>query len=144
MRKILTILVALVLLLSCSSTAFAGAENEIDKVFLESNSKIGLRYALISYTNTMLNINSNGQAECLATIKAYSGSDRVKISGYLQYYDNGWITLKHWTKESEGNYGSIAKNWYVPKGRRYRFQVYYYVYKGDQTETTSKAAYRNF
>lgn len=144
MRKFSIILVVLVLLLSCNSIAFAGAEDQLDKEFLDSNSEIGLKYTLISYTNTILNNNSNGQAECLATIKAYRGSDRVKISGYLQYYDNGWTTLKHWTNESSGDYCSMTKNWYVPKGRQYRFKVYYYVYKGNQSERTSKAAYKDF
>lgn len=140
-RKFIVVLLAFMLTLSLCGTALA-AEEPSDNA--DPDGTITPCYTYISYTSCGLNINSAGRANCAASISAYSGVDKVRISGYLQYYSGGWQTVKNWTAEASGTYVSMAKTYYVSQGYQYRWLCYYYAYKGSSTESTSDAVYWNY
>ena len=97
----------------------------------------GLRMTYSSTTYCSLSITGGGLSTSSAFMYAYSGTDRVKISMYLQRYDSGWKTVKHWTRESDVTYVSLAKDQYVYSGYTYRVLAYFYAYEGNHSEITS-------
>lgn len=140
LKRTLIVMLTLVVTISLCGTAFA-ADNRVDS----SRGNMSIMFTYISSIYTDLTISSSGVASCTATITAYSGIDSVKISGYLQYYNNGWITLKSWSQTTSGTYGSMAKTYSVSEGYNYRFLVYYYVYDGSNVvESTSGSDTYNF
>jgi hypothetical protein len=67
----------------------------------------------------------------------------VRISAYLQYYDDGWYTDAHWTVDRDGSYAVLSKERYVVRGE-YRLLVYYYAYSGNSFESTSDVDYYTY
>ena len=133
MRRILQLLLVILLLCTFSVTGYAAGDiNEVD-----DNNTLGLRMTYISTVYCSLSISGSGLATSSAYMFAYTGTDRVKISMYLQRYDSGWKTVKHWTKEADGTYVSLAKDQYVYSGYTYRVLAYFYAYDGDHSESTS-------
>jgi hypothetical protein len=132
-KKITVLLMSIILALSFAGNALA-AKSEPE---LNASYDVGLRFTYISYTNTSISINSSGKASCTAKISASSNVDRVYISGYLQRYDNGWTTVKHWTKTSYSSSCNLLSSHYVTSGYQYRYIVYYYAYDGSNSESTS-------
>ena len=133
MRRILQFLLVILLLCALSVTSYAASDiNEVD-----DNNAHGLRMTYISTVYCNLSISGSGLATSSAYMFAYAGTDRVKISMYLQQYNNGWSTLKHWTAEADGTYVSLSRNQYVYSGYTYRVLVYFYAYEGSQSESTS-------
>ncbi len=140
-RKLLLMTVAIMLVFSVGGTALAeGRTPEAS----ESGGDYSICYTYISYTSCNFSIAADGKATMTATINGYSNVDSVKISGYLQRYNNGWQTVKSWSETTSGRYGIMSKTWYVSQGYQYRWLVYYYAYSGSNVESTSDAIYRNF
>jgi hypothetical protein len=140
LRKVFLLIVAFLLAFSLCGTALA-ADDPLEEV---PTGIISPMYTYISYTGCNMAINSLGKASVAASISAYSGVDSVEISGYLQQYDGGWITVKHWTAEASGTYVSMAKSYYVTQGYQYRWICYYYAYDGSKMESTSGAVYDSY
>jgi hypothetical protein len=133
-RKILTFLLVVIMLCSISITSFA-AENE---ELAERAPDVGVRMTYISSVYIALSISPSGLSNSYARILAYDGVDEVRISMYLQRYDNGWKTVNHWAKNFDGTYGYLSKDWYVTSGYEYRVLAYYYAYEGNNTESLSR------
>lgn len=140
-RKILIIVLTLLLTFTLCGTALAADEPSEQTA---SGGIITPMYTYISTTSCAMSINSAGKASVAASINAYSNVDRVEISGYLQYYSGGWRTVKNWSEKFSGNYGAMAKTYYVTKGYQYRWICYYYAYDGSVMESTSDAVYWDY
>lgn len=140
MKKILTFILIITLFCSVSITGYAA-----DKVEpAEKAPEYSVRMTYINSVIASLSISSDGLSNSYAKMYAYSGVDSIKISMYLQKYDNGWKTVKHWTKKFDSTHGSLSKDWYVMSGYEYRVLAYYYAYDGSHSESTSlvhKASY---
>lgn len=141
LKKVFLYVLAFIIAFSLCGTALA-AEDSSDEAL--PNAIITPMYTYINYTTCALSINAAGKASVAASISAYSGVDKVEISGYLQYYDGGWRTVKHWSQEYSGTYGTMQKTYYVNKGYQYRWICYYYAYDGGSMESTSDSVTWNF
>ena len=95
------------------------------------------RWTMIVNVSNDLDINSGGNALMMSQITAYSGVDSIRISAYLERYQNGaWVTVKNWTQDYQGSSALWSKSWYVNKGYYYRLTTYFYVYGGGSHEST--------
>ncbi len=131
-KKILMFILIIVLLCSVSMTSYA-ADNEE----LAEKPPVSLRFTYIMNAYTSLSITGGGLSTSLARMNAYPGVDSVRISMYLQRYNSGWTTVKHWAQDFDGTTGTLSKNWYVTSGYEYRVLSYFYAYDGNNTESTS-------
>ena len=85
-------------------------------------------YAYISQFRNDFDISGTGNAEILTELFA-SGSDELRITGYLQQYkDGGWRNVKSWTESVAGNIAVLDKDWNVESGYFYRYVSFGYVY----------------
>ena len=135
-RKTLGLIVAIVMMLSFSSIAFA-TTNEDDGGATD--------YTYISSTVTNLEITGVGKACCSAVINCYSGTDSNRISAYLQRNVNGtWTTVQYWAQNTTGSRGVLYKEYYVTSGYQYRLRVYYYAYEGNDSESTTGTDYYTY
>jgi len=141
LKRIMVLVLVVALFFTFSSVAFAIDETEIERF---PSTVSGAKFTYINYVTADLTINSTGLASCTAEISAYNSVDSVRVSAYLQKYDGGWQTVKHWGQNYSGTYGAMAKSWYVTKGYRYRWHVYYYAYSGSDSESTTRTVYRNY
>lgn len=116
----------------------AGLASDIEKPSESADGDIGILMTYISTYDYNLSINSSGLASLGASMSAYPGTDKVKISMYLQRYNNGWSTVQHWSKEAAGTYVSLVKSYYVTSGYNYRMLVYFYAYEGSAVESLSR------
>lgn len=132
MRKILYFIFVVALLCSISNTGFA-ADTSVEPI------EIGTRMTYIRSISTKLSITSTGLSTARAKIYACSGVDKVRISMYLQRYDNGWKMVKHWRQDFDAANGSLLKKWYVMSGYNYRVITYFYAYDGSNSECTSRS-----
>ncbi len=95
-----------------------------------------------TYINSVMNwmdIDGSGKASMYASITAYSGVTSVKITSYLQRYQNGnWTSVNSWSQTFSGTTGTWTKEYYVYSGYNYRLLTYFYSYVGStQVESTS-------
>ena len=134
-KKSLCLLLAVVLL--CAFPV-AGLASEIEESGDSADGDIGILMTYISTYDYNLSINSSGLASLGASVSAYPGTDKVKISMYLQRYDGGWSTVQNWSKEAAGTYVSLVKSYYVTSGYNYRMLVYFYAYEGSEVESLSR------
>lgn len=73
-------------------------------------------------------ITNKGKALLTSSLSARN-VDQVKISTYLQKYQNGeWATVKHWSIVEADSLAVLGDNWYVVSGYQYRMISYGYVY----------------
>lgn len=136
-KKTTGLIIVIVILLSFSNFAFATTS--------EDDGGGAVDYTYISSTVTNLEINAAGKASCSANIICYSGTDRNRISAYLQRNVSGsWVTVQHWSKDTTGTYGSLYKEYYVTSGYQYRLRVYYYAYDGDNSESAVGTDYYTY
>ena len=134
-KKSLCLLLTVVLL--CAFPV-AGLASEIEDPGDSADGDIGILMTYISTYDYNLSINSSGLASLGASVSAYPGTDKVKISMYLQRYDGGWSTVQNWSKEAAGTYVSLVKSYYVSSGYNYRMLVYFYAYEGSEVESLSR------
>ena len=140
-KKCAAMILSLVLTLSFTGTASASNPTETG---LNPLSEMGIMLTYISSTFTNLVIDSTGYAECVARIDTYDGVDRVTVSAYLEKYDNGWSTLKHWSESYDGTYYAMIKSRYVEEGYLYRIRAYFYAYDGNNSESVSDTVYWDY
>lgn len=133
LKKIVLFLLVVVLFFTLTITAYASGPNETGYKIVSVSPKM----TYIKDYNYNLSISSNGLANATALVRSYPGVDRVRISMYLQRYDGGWSTIKHWSENYTGTRGSMSKNHYVTSGR-YRTVVYFYAYDGTYSERIKK------
>jgi hypothetical protein len=95
-------------------------------------------YAYISQFRNDFNISGAGNAEILTELYA-SGSDELRVTGYLQQYkDGGWRNVKSWTESNAGNIVVLDQDWGVESGYKYRYISFGYVYvEGYTVESTN-------
>ena len=132
MKKILIFVLVITLFCSVSITGYASDKEAL----VEKPSVSGVKMTYIKSVYTSLSISSSGRSNSYARIITYSGVDEVKISMYLQRYDNGWKTVKHWAQNFDDTYAYLSKNWYVMSGYEYRVLSYFYAYEGSNSEST--------
>ena len=144
MKKILLIVLAIVLILSFNSIAFA---KESTKTAQEENSFLN---PIMPLWSTIANISasldiSGGTAYMSASISTY-GADSVAINAYLQrYINNSWTTIRYYPNSFSGSSGSWGVNRSVSSGYDYRLLVYYYAYEGGSlVESTIKIVYDSY
>lgn len=131
LKKIFLCILVIVIICSSTVTGFAAEKNVIS----EKPIGVGTRMTYISYISTKLTISNYGLAYCWGQVTAYPGTDSVRISMYLQKYDNGWKTVKHWAQNYNDWMGLLTKEWFVVSGYYYRVKCYYYAYEGSDSES---------
>ena len=141
MKKWIALLLVVMFSLSLTTTAFATDDSQEaakpDVTLLD--------FTYIVYTNCGFEISGNGVAECQASILCSTSIDRIRISSYLQKYDGGWVTVRHWTQDTYDNYATFDEVYNVVSGYAYRHYCYYYAYiDGDLAESATSAAYDSY
>lgn len=140
LKKIMLLILIVALLCSSCVTGFAA-----DKKYLaEKPIGVGTRMTYIHAVVTALSIGPWGLSTSNSYIIAYSNVYKVRISMYLQKYDNGWKTVKHWAKNYYDTTGQLVKDWYVVSGYNYRVKTYYYAYDGNDTECITGTYYVSY
>ena len=91
-------------------------------------------YKFLRFSECYLDIEEDGSANVMVTLKALKGVDRLSATVYLQRFDGDWTTIKTWETKNKGNYLSFFENKKVQKGIGYRIQVYSYADKGAYSE----------
>jgi len=135
MKKVQTITILVVLLISIYASTYA--KEDVGEVRISPQ---GILYLYISNVNASLSISGSGIASVNNTITASTYVDSVKISTYLQKYENGsWVTLNHWTDTSNTYYLISSHTHQVTSGYNYRVLTYFYAYVGDESESTSRS-----
>lgn len=131
MRKcIVTLALALCVLLSFSTNAFAFAENETPLV------GISPRWSYTSSTITDLSISTSGSATGTAKLTGYQGTTTKVITYlYLEQYANGsWSTIQSWSQTDDSYRATLQGTYNVSKGYKYRVKASYYAYSGSSSE----------
>ncbi len=138
MKKLFSLLLALLVLFSLASTAYASGEAE------ETLSITTEDFSYFIYTTNTFNIVS-GTANCGATALCTSSVDRIDLSIYLQRYDGGWITIAHWNNSTNYNYASLSAQYPLTSGYSYRLRNFYYAYiDGYCVDTNIVNYYRDY
>jgi len=120
-KKLFSLLMALLLLFSLTSTAYASDDAEkAPDVTTED-------FAYFIFTTNYLGI-SSGTASCEITAYCVASVDRIDLSMYLQKYDGGWVTIANWSSRTNSNYASLARQYSVVSGYAYRLRGFYYAY----------------
>lgn len=123
MKKIITSLVAIVVLMSCLAPC-ALASYEEQHIEIED---ISPRYAVINYITASLAISDSGRASCGASAGVLPGY-RVEILSELQQQNGArWTTIHDWSS-SGSNRVEVSGPWYVMAGYSYRLKVTVTVY----------------
>jgi hypothetical protein len=135
-KKILMCSLTTVLILAFSGVALANGQ-------LQESYSVQPRFTYIRYAVANLQISSSGNSTCSTSISTCGSVDNVSITGYLEYYDNGWKRVQRWSTSSSGSC-TLSKTCNVKKGFRYRFKAYYYVRKGLKTESATRVAYKDY
>lgn len=118
MKKVVTSLVAAVILLSCLTPySFAAYDDK----FLGSNI-IEPRYDVISNISATLVISDSGRADCGASVIVPSGYTVDLTAELQQKVGNKWNTIHDWDSSGE-HYISTSGRWYVLSGYSYRLKV---------------------
>lgn len=129
-KRLVSVLLIVVMLLSFSSFASAEATSIISKVEFEDSSTI---QPLYDYTNQCLTnlTNVNGKASCVADVTGYSGTTtKIEITMTLQKKTLlWWSTTETWTATYNTFYGTLTKSISVDSGT-YRVKAVYKVYSG--------------
>ena len=138
MKKLLPLLLALILLFSLTTTAYASNDAE------EAPSVTTEDFNYFIYVTNALVIES-GTANCGASANCLSSVDRIDMSMYLQKYDGGWVTIKYWTNRTNSDYATISGQWSVSSGYTYRNRCFYYAYiDGVCVESTITNNYESY
>jgi len=135
LKKVVVLLLVMTLVCGMSVPVLASVStNNLEDSLLVD---IRPRWTMIVNVSNDLDISSNGNALMMSQITAYSGVDSIRISAYLERYQNGaWVTVKNWTQDYQGSSALWSKSWYVNKGYYYRLTTYFYVYGGGSHEST--------
>jgi len=138
MKKLLSILLALMLLFSLTTTAYATDDD--DRVPDVSMTDLAYFIAVVSSLDIQSGIAyCSGQALCTSSV------DRIDISMYLQKYDGGWTTLKYWANRTNSDTASLDGQWAVVSGYSYRLRCYFYAYIDDVcVEIVSATSYDSY
>lgn len=117
MRKVLSLILAFILIMACAVPAFAATVPE--------DTVVSPQYTYIKTLAANLTIDENtGVASCRAYCYAASNYT-VEVECILQRYVGAiWTPLKTWTSSSAG-YASVDQDWAVYKGYNYRIYVTY-------------------
>lgn len=90
------------------------------------------KFLNISVFMNSFDITDSGKAIVESALSARD-CDEVRISMYLQRYENGqWTNVKHWAETRSGLSMLLSKKWYITKGYQYRMKSYGYVYSNGQ------------
>lgn len=66
-----------------------------------------------------ISISSGGKATCTGYADAYKTTDEIRMTLYLQRYENGkWVTIKYWQASGYGNL-VMSRDYYVVPGYKY-------------------------
>lgn len=132
----------LVLVFTTSLVTTVQASDDSAKLAIPNVSTLDFTY--IEFTSCSLNISGAGLAECDAAMLCLSAIDKVRISTYLQRYDNGWVTVQHWAQNTYDNYAYLNNSYNVISGI-YRYYCYYYAYiDGSVVESTTLVVYDSY
>ncbi len=130
MRKIISLLLAMILILMCVFPATAAPSN---------NSIISPQYLQIQTASTNLTINQNTGVSTVTATCLVRNDCSVEIICRLQKYgDISWTTVKKWST-SDTFYASLEEYWAVYSGYTYRVYTTYIVRDtaGNFVESTS-------
>jgi hypothetical protein len=137
MKKIISILLALAIILCVQGTGFAADEKQSSPDFV-----VTPMFVNISYVACSLSV-SGGIASMGSMFSLYQDMDRVRMAEYLQKYDGGWTTIKSYSQNFyDTDWGSWGASYAVASGYNYRLYCYYYIYSGGVlVESTSCVDY---
>lgn len=113
MRKMLAFLLAVLLTAGLSGAAVA-------EMSTYEVPQIQPRYSHTDSVKATLSIDSSGNASCIGSVKATSGSSKVSVTVRLKKLENGsWNTIATWSNSGSGfiDAGGSKK---VPKGYSYK------------------------
>lgn len=139
LKKAMTLLLAAVILCSFANTGHASGPEK------SGATARGVLYTYISYTSSSIDISSSGLATVSANMGVVPGTDSVRISLYLQRYENGWVSVQHWSDADENVTSfELSRSAYVSSGYNYRALAYLYAYEGSSTESATSTATEYF
>ena len=126
LKKIISLVLSFVLLLTVSTVAYAQSP-------IESDIMPCFEYTDSTYAS--LSISTSGKATCSTSITGYSGTTtKIVIEMSLQKKTLlWWSNQETWTSTINNFYGSLVKNATVDGGK-YRVKVNYTVYSGSNSE----------
>lgn len=138
MKRFITIIMSLVLVVSLSFPAFAADRSAVGN----SSGQIHLDYVNISALNAGLSINSSGRANCTGNVTLYNRSNTVGLSVQLQKYANGgWSTVKVWSISARGNTPARIVNAYYVSSGKYRVSCTAKIYNASGALLEIQTAY---
>lgn len=116
MRKFLSAILSVVMLLTLATPAFAA---------LPDDTIVSPQYTYIRTITANISIDEDtGIATCKATCLSASGYTVEVVCQLQRYSGSSWTTLKTWTA-SGTRYASVNENWAVSSGYTYRVYVSY-------------------
>ena len=130
MRKsIVTLALAICVLLSFSTSAFASTESETPPVGITPF------WSYTSSTVETLSISASGTATGTAKLTGYQGTTTKVITYlYLERYANGsWSTVQSWSQTDDSYRATLQGTYNVSKGYKYRVKASYYAYSGNSS-----------
>ncbi len=124
-KRIFTLIVCIILLLSCLMPMQALAADEDDL-------QINLVTPMLVYITTATSsFDISGGVAYMGSSMTASGVDKLRLTNYLQKYINGsWSTVTSWSKTVSGNSVSLSSSYSVTSGT-YRVRSYFYAYIDD-------------
>ena len=123
-KRIFTIILSINLMM-VSTSVFA---NEVNFEIAETNAIITRNIAVIKINNDFV-MNNDGSVVCYGETNVQNGYT-AKVIIELQQYNDGWDTIKTWSKESL-NRAVIDKKYYILEGYSYRLKVIHKAYDKD-------------
>jgi len=127
-KRVLMVIVVLAMLVI---PTYANDSKELEEETIQVNNPT-TRFSNISVFYNVFDITSSGKALLTSSITS-RGTDKIKISTYLQRYDNGsWVNIKHWSTTQPGTICVLGEQWYVESDNQYRMKSYAYVYRDNQ------------
>ena len=135
MRKVLSAILAMMLIVSLAVPSFAAATGE---------NAISPRYTYIKMLTAHLSIDENsGVSNSRASCYSANGYT-VEIECKLQRQtSSGWSTLKTWTATGSG-YASINQDWAVASGYTYQAYITYRICNAAGTVLESTSTSRTY
>lgn len=127
LKKIFSVIMSFIILLSCSLTCFALATKEAE---------IQPYYTNVETIRTSLSI-SGGNASCIAKLTGVSGkTTKVTITMTLEKKVLFWWSEQEtWTQTFNSYNGTLSKNYSGANSGTYRITAEYIAYSGTNSET---------
>ncbi len=140
-RKLISLAMAVVLMLTVNVTAFAAQKEGQALGKGDTQTAVNPDFHLM-YTNTeeiAADLIFYGtRANCAGVVDGHPGTSKIVATGLLKRVNsNGTTTVKYWTKTVYAESLIFEQNYYVSSGYDYEFELTAKVYRNGTVETVS-------